>query len=129
MAFHSREVVPTSGQPAAQSVRRVALQLEPLELVLVAGLAGVFIVNAIVALVEPSDVTGLVERSIVGRLIPALRGRWVAWAVAVNDLTVGTALLASNWTPRARPFVLAWAGAWLLAVALVKLTSLESFGA
>ena len=122
-------MVSTSAQRAAQPVRRVALHFQPLEFVLVAGLAGVFIVNAIVALVDPSDVRGLVARSLVGRVIPAMRGRWVAWVVAVNDVTIGAALLASNWTPRARPFVLAWAGAWLLAVALIKLTSLEAFGA
>jgi hypothetical protein len=58
-----------------------------------------------------------------------MHGGWIAWVVALNDLTIGTALLASNWMPRARPFVLAWAGVWLLAVALIKLTSLEAFGA
>jgi hypothetical protein len=118
----------TSAQHAAQPVRQLALQLQPLELVLIAGLAGVFLVNAVVAVVEPSDVRGLVERSLVGRLIPAMNGRWLAWAVAVNDLAIGTSLLATTWNPRARPFVLAWAGAWLLAVSLIKLTSLEAFG-
>ena len=102
--------------------------MPPLELVLIAGLAGVFIVNAIVAAVEPSDVRGLLERSIVGRAVPAMHGRWVSWMVAGNDATIGAALLATYWKPRARPFVLALAGAWLLAVALVKLTSLEAFG-
>jgi hypothetical protein len=124
----STEMTSTSGQHAAQPARRLALQLEPLEFVLIAGLAGVFLVNAFVAVVEPSSVTELVEHSVVGRLIPAFNGRWVAWAVAVNDLAIGTALLATNWTPRARPFVLAWAGAWLLAVSIIKLTSLEAFG-
>jgi hypothetical protein len=118
----------TGAQHSAQPVRRLAPQLQPLELVLVAGLAGLFIVNAVVAAVEPSDVTGLVERSLVGRVIPAMNGRWVAWVVAVNDLTIGAALLAAMWMPRPRPFVLAWAGAWLFAVALIKLTSLEAFG-
>ena len=127
MALHSRQIASTSAQHAAQPVRRLALHVAPLELVLIAGLAGVFIVNAIVAIVEPSDVTQLVEQSVVGRAIPALNGRWVAWVVAVNDLTIGMALLATNWTPRARQFVLAWAGAWLLVVALIKLTSLEAF--
>ena len=102
--------------------------MPPLELVLIAGLAGVFIVNAIVAAVEPPDVRELVERSLVGRVIPAMHGRWVAWVVAGNDAMIGTALLATYWRPRARPFILAWAGVWLLAVALVKLTSLEAFG-
>jgi hypothetical protein len=118
----------TSAQHASQPVRRLAVRLQPLELVLIAGLAGVFMANAIVAFFEPSDVTELVERSLVGRVLPAMHGRWVAWVVVVNDLTIGALLVATMWTPRARPYVLAWAGAWLLAVALIKLTSLEAFG-
>ena len=128
MVPHSRDMASTSAQQAARPLRQFALHVRPLELVLIAGLAGVFIVNAIVAVVEPSDVRGLVERSIVGRVIPAMHSRWVAWVVAVNDVTIGAVLLATNWKPRARPVVLAWAGAWLLAVALIKLTSLDAFG-
>jgi hypothetical protein len=115
----------TSGHPA----KPIAPQVQPLELLLIAGLAGVFIVNAVVALVEPTDFTGLVERSLVGRAVPTMSGRWIAWVIAVNDLTIGVSLLATMWIVRARPFVLAWAGAWLLAVSLVKLTALEAFGA
>jgi hypothetical protein len=128
MALHSPDMASTSAQHAAPPVRRLARHVQALELVLIAGLAGVFIVNAIVAVVEPSDVRRLLERSLVGRVIPAMHGRWVAWMVAVNDATIGAVLLATNWKPRARPLVLAWAGAWLLAVALVKLTSLEALG-
>ena len=97
----------TGARHSALPVRGLTLQLQPLEVVLVAGLASLFVVNAIVAVVEPSDITRLVERSVVGRVIPAMNGRWVAWVVAVNDLTVGAALLATMWIPRARPFVLA----------------------
>jgi hypothetical protein len=116
-----------SAQHGSQPVRRLAVR-QPLELVLIAGLAGVFMVNAIVAFFEPSDVTELVERSLVGRVLPAMHGRWVAWVVVVNDLTIGALIVATMWTPRARPYVLAWAGGWLLAVALIKVTSLEAFG-
>ena len=84
---------------SAAPARPFQSQLPPLELLLIAGLAGVFVVNAIVAVFEPSDLTGLLERSLVGRTIPTMSDRWVAWA-----------------------------GAWLLAVALVKLTALEAFG-
>ena len=117
-----------SAHGPAQSARPFQPQLPPLELLLIAGLAGVFVVNAIVAVFEPSDFTGLLERSLVGRTIPTMSDRWVAWAIAVHDLTIGVLLLATMWILRARPFVLAWAGAWLLAVALVKLTALEAFG-
>jgi len=99
-----------------------------LELLLIVGLAGVFMVNAIVALVEPSDFTRLVERSLVGRTIPTLSGQWVTALIAAHDLTFGVAVLATIWIPRPRAFVLAWAGAWLLLVTLVKLTALEAFG-
>ena len=118
------EMASTSSRPA----RPLAPQLQPFELLLIVGLAGVFMVNSIVAVLEPSDFTGLVERSLVGRMIPAMSGRWVAWMIAVHDLTIGVLLLATMWIPRARRVVLAWAGAWLLAVTLVKLTALDAFG-
>jgi hypothetical protein len=114
----------TSARPA----RPLEPQVEPIELLLIVGLAGVFVVNAIVAVFEPSDFTGLLERSLVGRTIPTMSDRWVAWVIAVHDLTIGVLLLATMWVLRARPFVLAWAGAWLMVVALVKLTALEAFG-
>jgi hypothetical protein len=126
-ATGNRTVSP-SAQAAAQPARPLAPQLHPLELLLTVGLAGVFIVNAVVALLEPSDFTGLLERSLVGRVIPTMSGQWVAWVIAVHDLTIGVALLTTMWISRARPFVLAWAGDWLLAVALVKLTALKAFG-
>ena len=84
---------------------------------LIAGLACLFVVNAIVVIVEPTDVTGFVEQSLVGRVIPAMNGLCVVCVVAVNDLTIGAALLAAMWIPRALPFVLACARAWLFAVA------------
>ena len=122
------EMASTTARQAAQQTRPPTLHRHPLELLPIAGLAGVFLVNALVALVEPTDVMGLVERSVVGRVLPAMTGRWVAWAIAVNDVLIGTLLLATIWIPRFRPFILAWAGAWLLAVSLVKLTSLEALG-
>ena len=99
-----------------------------LDILLISGLAGVFLVNALAALLQPGDFTELVERSLVGRSVSAVSGRWVAWAIAVHDLTIGVALLATVWFTRPRRFVLAWAGTWLLAVALVKLTALQTLG-
>lgn len=114
----------TSGHQA----RPLGTKWPPLELLLIVGLAGVFTVNALVAVLEPSDFTGLLERSLVGRAIPAMRGRWVAWTIAVHDFTIGACLLATMWVRRARSLALGWAGAWLLAVTLVKLTALQAFG-
>ena len=118
----------TTNEMASVSARPLMSHAHSLEVLLVAGLAGVFLVNAVVAVVEPSDFTGLVERSAIGRAIPAMRGDWIAAVIAVHDFTIGVLLLATVRIPRARPFVLAWAGAWLLAVTVVKLTALEAFG-
>ena len=118
----------TTNERASTSARPLEPHARSLEMLLVAGLAGVFLVNAVVAVAEPSEFTGLVERSAIGRAIPAATGHWVAAVIAVHDLAVGALLLATLLIPRPRPFVLAWAGAWLLAVALVKLTALDAFG-
>ena len=98
------------------------------EAALLAGLAGVFLVNAVVAALQPSDFTGLVERSLVGRLLPVFTGEWMTWAIGINDCALGLCLVAALWSRRARPLVLAWAGVWLLAVTIIKMTSLHAFG-
>ena len=95
---------------------------------LIGGLTGVFLVNAVVAILQPSDVTTLVERSLLGRWFPLMRGDWLAWMIGINDILVGLCLVASIRSPWARPIVLAWAGVWLLAVTLIKLTSLRALG-
>ena len=95
---------------------------------MVVGLAGVFLVNALVAVLQPSDFSGLVDRSLLGRWFPALTGSWTVWAIAVNDLSLGLGLVAVTWSRRVRPYVLAWAGIWLLMVTIIKVTSLHAFG-
>ena len=96
--------------------------------VLLGGLAGVFLVNAIVAVVQPSDFTGLVERSLLGRWLPVVTGDWLAWVIAVNDGLLGICLVAAIWSHRPRRLLLAWAGLWLLVVTIIKVTSLHAFG-
>jgi hypothetical protein len=91
-------------------------------------LAGVFLVNALVAVLQPSDFTELVDRSLLGRWFPAVTGSWIAWAIGVNDLLLGLCLVTAIWSRRIRPLVLVWAAAWLLAVTVVKVTSLRAFG-
>jgi hypothetical protein len=98
------------------------------ERALLAGLAGVFLVNALVAVLQPTDFTGLVDRSLPGRWFPAVTGPWIAWAIGVNDLVLGLCLVTAIWSRRIRPLVLVWAAAWLLAVTVVKVTSLRAFG-
>ena len=59
-------------------------------------------------------------------MIPTMSGQWVAWVIAVHDLTIGVSLLARNVDPSCRDhLLLVRAGAWLLAVALVKLSGSE----
>ena len=99
-----------------------------LDRALLGGLAGVFLVNAIVAVLQPSDFTGLVGRSLLGRWLPVFAGDWMAWAIGINDGLLGLCLVAAIWARRARPFVLAWAGLWLLAVTVIKVTSLQALG-
>ena len=115
-------------QSVAGPVRRSAVDGRFLEAALLAGLAGVFLVNALVAVLQPSDFTGLVDRSLLGRWFPAVTGSWVVWAIAVNDLALGLCLVAATWLRRGRPYVLAWAGIWLFVVTVIKVTSLHAFG-
>ena len=97
------------------------------EVALLGGLAGVFIVNALVAWLQPSDFVGLVERSMLWDLAPFDTGRWLAWAIGLNDLVLGLLLVRAIRHRRIRPPVLAWSGVWLLAVTVVKVTSLDVF--
>ena len=99
-----------------------------LDRALLAGLAGVFLVNTLVAVIQPADFSSLVARSLLGRLWPAMSGDWMTWAIAINDGLLGLGLVAAIWSPRLRPAVLAWSGLWLLAVTVVKLTSLHALG-
>jgi hypothetical protein len=88
----------------------------------------VFLVNAVVALVQPSDFAGLVDKTVVARLLGYSSPGWVGVAVFVNDLSTGLGVLASIWAPRSiRLAVMAWAGVWLLVVTLVKITALDAF--
>jgi hypothetical protein len=118
----------TVPQPLAGTVRRPRIDGRTLECALLAGLAGVFLVNALVAVLQPSDFTGLVERSLLGRWFPAVTGDWMASLIGVNDLLLGLCLVATTWLRRLRPSVLAWAGLWLLVVTVIKVTSLHALG-
>jgi hypothetical protein len=112
----------------AGRIRRLATDGRNFEGALLGGLAGVFLVNALVAVLQPSDFTGLVERSLIGRLAPAVTGSWTAWAIGINDLTLGILLVVSIRSRPVRSLVLAWAALWLFAVTVVKVTSLHAFG-
>jgi hypothetical protein len=127
MADRPYEPAPWSPPPPAPP-RTVPSHHRWLELVLVVGLAGVFLVNAAVALLSPSDFTDLIDNSTLSGPLHLAGSTWIAGAIFVHDAVVGIALLASIWLPRGvRLAVLAWAGLWLLAVAAVKVTALDAF--
>jgi hypothetical protein len=99
-----------------------------LEVTFLCGLAGVFLVNAVVALVQPSDFVDLVNQTAGVRWLNLSTPGWVGPAIFVNDLLTGVAVFSAIWLPRSiRLAVLAWAGVWLLLVALVKITALDIF--
>ena len=91
------------------------------------GLAGVFIVNALIAWLQPIDFVDLVRHSAVAGLFPVEPGRWLAWAICANDIVLGILLVATIRAGRNRAVVLAWSGGWLLSVTVIKMTSLEAF--
>ena len=91
------------------------------------GLAGVFIVNALIAWLQPDDFVDLVRHSAVAGLFPIEPGRWLAWAICLNDVLLGLLLVATIRRGRNRAVVLAWSGVWLLSVTVIKMTSLEVF--
>ncbi len=97
-----------------------------LEIVFVVGLAGVFLVNAAVAVASPSDFTDLIDKSAVGDALHLTGSTWIAAAIFAHDVVVGLAVLATIWIAvrGLRLAILAWAGLWLLLVAVVKLTAL-----
>ncbi len=91
-----------------------------LEWTALVGLGAVFLVNAVVAMVQPEDFERLVADSAFAGLSDI---GWLAGLIALNDLLVGIALIATVWLARYRMHALAWAGAWLFAVSAIKLTT------
>ena len=113
-------------EPAPTAPRRVRVRV--LEIVFLTGLAGVFLVNALVAVVQPSDFTSLVGKSAVADWLGISPGGWLTPTIFVNDLVLGVGLVAAIWARHAvRAVILAWAGVWFFVVTLVKLTALNTF--
>jgi hypothetical protein len=91
----------------------------PLELLFRAGFAGVFLVNAALAILEPRGFETLMRNSFIGAFLGFNLTPWL-WLIAVNDALLGGLILSGRW----RSVVLAWSGAWLFAVTLLKVSSL-----
>ena len=103
---------------ALHVIRSASKQLDGV-LVLRIGLAMLFIANAAVAWIDPAQFTTLVVQSGFDYFIdPDL----VVWAIRANDLAIGIALLVA-WN-RWQTLIAAWAGLYLLSVAIVKFAAL-----
>ncbi len=83
------------------------------------GLAGVFLVNSVVALVDPISFVKLMQGSLIGHFIHSFAP--FTALIAINDGLLGLLILSGRW----QSYVLAWSGIWLLAVTVVKLTALS----
>jgi hypothetical protein len=82
------------------------------------GFAGVFLVNSAVAVLEPDSFIRLMRQSFLGLWVHDFD--LMVRLIVVNDLLLGLFILSGLW---ARP-VRAWAGLWLLAITLTKLSTL-----
>jgi hypothetical protein len=98
-----------------------------LDVLFLIGLAGVFLANALVGWLEPASFVQLAKDSRVGGWLRLGSASWLVPVICVNDFLVGVGVLAVIRSPRpVRRVVLAWAGLWLLAVTLLKLTALDA---
>ena len=95
-----------------------------LDTVFMAGLAGVFLVNALIALIEPQGFVDLVAAGPFGGLAHGAGEALIGPGVAVNDLSIGVALVATHRERRLRAAVLAWAGLWLMLGTVMKLAAI-----
>lgn len=82
------------------------------------GFAGVFLVNSIVAVVDPGGFIKLMQGSFMRHFIQDFTP--LVWLIVANDLALGMMILSGRW----QNYVLAWSGLWLLGVTLVKLSTL-----
>ncbi len=87
------------------------------------GFAGVFLINAVVAWLQPDDFLNLMEKSLVMNWLPGLE--WLIPVITINDLLIAVVILAAP--KRYRPYVYAWVGLWFLAITVIKLTALNVF--
>jgi hypothetical protein len=121
VALEVRDDPPVAGRPPPVRVRL-------LEVLFLAGLAGVFLVNAVAAVAQPSDFTSLVAKSAIAQWLGISPGGWLAPLIFVNDLLLGLGLVGAIWARHTvRTVILAWAGVWCFAVTVIKLTALNAF--
>jgi hypothetical protein len=85
------------------------------------GFASVFMINALIAYVQPNDFLNLLHKSQVMKWLGDVD--WMIPLIIINDLALGLMIL---FAPKAyRPYVYAWTGLWFLAITVIKLTALN----
>jgi hypothetical protein len=89
------------------------------------GFAGVFLINALVAWLQPEDFLNLMYKSLAVNWLGRLE--WLIPVIALNDLAIAIVILVIP--KRYRPYVYAWVGLWFLAITVIKLTALNMFTA
>jgi hypothetical protein len=87
------------------------------ELGLRLGLFAVFLVNSLVAWVDPGGFVKLIESSF---LAPLGHTDWMLAFIRANDLVVGILVLAGLWKRQ----VYLWIGLYFLSIAVIKITAL-----
>lgn len=87
--------------------------------VLLAGMATLFLINSLTALVDPSPFLSLVPGG--------EQQRWLGLVIVANDAIVAGALVASEWgrgrlrgVRQWQGAIVAWAGVWLFVAAALK---------
>jgi uncharacterized membrane protein YphA (DoxX/SURF4 family) len=106
-------------QPDAPRPATQARDFSPLlTLIFRIGFASVFLINAIIAVVDPGGFVKLMQGSLLGGFITDFSP--FVWLIGLNDFVIGLLVLSGRW----RTWVLAWSGMWLLAVTLIKFSNL-----
>lgn len=85
------------------------------------GFASVFMINALIAYVRPSDFLNLLHKSQIVNWLGEVN--WMIPLITINDLALGLLIL---FAPKSyRPYVYAWTGLWFLAITMIKLVVTE----
>jgi hypothetical protein len=100
-------------------VKSQHLTTSSLEWLFRVGYTSVFLVNSFTAILEPTGFETLMRDSFAAAFLGSSLTPWL-WFIALNDFALGVLILAGRW----RSAVLAWSGVWLLAVTVLKLSSL-----
>src|SRR5687768_12557608 len=95
--------------------------LAPTDLALVAGLVTIFLVNAVLAVVEPDAFHRILSSSPLTRWTGIGGRRWGAAMIAVSDGTIASLLVATVCLRRGHRWALGMAGVWLALAAVLKL--------